>query len=172
MDNKEVSLKLIKCSLRKCFDTDHDVYPVLLPIHLTSIGPGLLSPAVLLFNITIRCLMPKISRPPYYSIMMMVIPCLNRKATNIDKKKDTCQSSPFLHTRSPAAVHRGDDSPWTHGNDSWTWLQTPQYQILQDKSDLNGMYNQNDVWSLPPSGQKTTHMMTSARGKQHRGTTN
>ena len=41
-------------TIQKCFDTDNDVYLALLQIHSTLMGPGLPSPAALMFNIQIR----------------------------------------------------------------------------------------------------------------------
>ena len=40
--------------MKKCFDTNNDVYLALLQIHLTSIDPGLPNMAALMFNTPIR----------------------------------------------------------------------------------------------------------------------
>ena len=68
----EVCIKFIKWTVKKCFDTNNDVYLALLQILSTPNGPLLGSPAALIFNKPIRGLMPKLSRHPYYKILVMI----------------------------------------------------------------------------------------------------
>ena len=49
--------------MRKCFDTNNDVFLGLLQIRSTSIGPGLPNSAALLFSRSLGGLLPKLSRP-------------------------------------------------------------------------------------------------------------
>ena len=53
-----------KAIAQKCFDTKSDPHTVLLQIRSTPLGPGLPSPATLLFNHTIKGIMSTINRPP------------------------------------------------------------------------------------------------------------
>ena len=46
----EVCIKFIKCTMKKCIETNEDIYEVLLQIRSTPLEPGLLSPNTLLFN--------------------------------------------------------------------------------------------------------------------------
>ena len=57
-------IKFVKCTLKKCFDSEVDPYIALLQIHMTPLGQGLSRPATLLFNCRIRSIMPIINRPP------------------------------------------------------------------------------------------------------------
>ena len=55
----EACVKFIKKhDMKKCFDTNNDVYLALLHICLTPFGPGLPSPASLIFSREIRDQMP------------------------------------------------------------------------------------------------------------------
>ena len=60
----ETGIKFVKCIVKKYFDTHNNKYLVFLQVGLMSIGPGLLSLAVLLFSMPVTGLMPKISRSP------------------------------------------------------------------------------------------------------------
>ena len=57
----DMSMKLEKYDIETCFDTSHDVYLALLQIYSTPIGPGLPSPAALMFNRPVRGPMKKLS---------------------------------------------------------------------------------------------------------------
>ena len=60
----EACIRLIKHTLKKCLDTKSDSHIALLQMISTSLGPGLPSPAMLLFNHPIRGIMSVINRPP------------------------------------------------------------------------------------------------------------
>ena len=59
----EVCVKFVKCTLKKCFDTNADPHIALLQIQMTPLGPGLPRLSTLLFNHPIKGIMPIISRP-------------------------------------------------------------------------------------------------------------
>ena len=60
----EACFKFIKCTLKKCADSDGDIHMVLFQICTTSLGQGLPSPTTLLFNCLVRGIMPVIDRKP------------------------------------------------------------------------------------------------------------
>ena len=60
----EAYIKYVKCTTKKCRQTNNDVNFALLQIRSTLEGPGILSPATLLFNRLIRALLPQIGRKP------------------------------------------------------------------------------------------------------------
>ena len=60
----EACIKFIKCTLKKCTDSSGDIHMALLQINTTPLGPGLPSPATLLFNHLVCCVMPVIDRKP------------------------------------------------------------------------------------------------------------
>ena len=53
-----------KACYQKCIDTKPDIHIALLQIRSTLLGPGLSSPAMLLFNHTIQGIMPIVNIPP------------------------------------------------------------------------------------------------------------
>ena len=59
----EVCIKFIKQTLKKCLDNKYDQHLALLQIRSTTLGPGLPSPASLLFNHAIGGILPIINRP-------------------------------------------------------------------------------------------------------------
>ena len=59
----EVYFKFIKHTIKKCIDTKSDIPIALLQITLTPLGPGLPSPAMLLFSDPRRGIMPITNRP-------------------------------------------------------------------------------------------------------------
>ena len=69
----EAWVKFIKHTTRKCIHTRLDIHIALLQIRSTMLGPGLPSPATLLFNHPIRDIMPVVNRPLINSILMMNI---------------------------------------------------------------------------------------------------
>ena len=60
----EACIKFVMCTLTKCFDTKGDLHIALLQIRMTLVGPGLPSPATILFNCPTRGIMPINNRPP------------------------------------------------------------------------------------------------------------
>ena len=58
----EACIKLVKCTLKNCHDTNSDMHLALLHITMMSLGPGLPSPATQLFNQPTRGIMPIINR--------------------------------------------------------------------------------------------------------------
>ena len=56
--------QICKAYYQKCTDTKSDIHIALLQIRSTLLGPGLQSPATLLFNHPIRGTMPIINRLP------------------------------------------------------------------------------------------------------------
>ena len=64
--NKQVEacLKFIKHTIKKYSDSSGDVHMALLQIRTTPLGQGLASPATLLFNHPVCCIMPVIDRKP------------------------------------------------------------------------------------------------------------
>ena len=58
----EAFIKFVKCSIKKCRQTNNDVHFALLQIRSTLVNAGLPSPAMMLFNIPIRALLPQIGR--------------------------------------------------------------------------------------------------------------
>ena len=57
-------IKFIKCTLKKCANSGGDIHMVLLQIHTTPLGQGLLRLATLLFNNLVCGVMPVIDRKP------------------------------------------------------------------------------------------------------------
>ena len=76
----EVCIHFMKCTMKKCFDTNNDVNPALLQIHSIPLNQGLLSPAALILNRPTRGLMTKLSKHLYYLIIMIFL-LPDRKAT-------------------------------------------------------------------------------------------
>ena len=61
--NRQIKcIKFINCTLKKCADSGGDIHMVLLQIHTTPQGQGLLSLATLLFNCPVYSVMPVIDR--------------------------------------------------------------------------------------------------------------
>ena len=59
----EASIKFIKCTLKKCFDSRSNPHIALLQICITPLGQGFCSPTIMLFNWLIRGVLPVINRP-------------------------------------------------------------------------------------------------------------
>ena len=60
----EACIKFIKCTIKKYTDTGGDIHMAILQIRTTSLGQGLPSPTMLLFNCPVRGIMPVMDRPP------------------------------------------------------------------------------------------------------------
>ena len=65
--------KVCKAHYEEVFDTNSDVYLALLQIEPTPIGPVLPTPAALMFNRSVRGLMPKLSRPLCNVICLIIL---------------------------------------------------------------------------------------------------
>ena len=65
--------QIYQADTQKCFDTKSDPHVDLLHIISTPLGSGLPSPATLLFNHPIRCIMPILTRLPTNQIMIKSI---------------------------------------------------------------------------------------------------
>ena len=63
----EAYIKFMKCTMTKCIETNDDIHVALVQIRATSLGPGLPSPAKLLFNHSIQGIMLIINRIPINS---------------------------------------------------------------------------------------------------------
>ena len=105
--------------MKKYFDADNDVFLALLQIcrHVsTPIGPGLQSPAALMSNRSIRCLIAKLRRSTilfdhdddHYASL------IERQQT-ADRNKYTDKRSLLLSTVLTVAVQHEDDTTWTYG---------------------------------------------------------
>ena len=76
--------------MEKCFYPDNDIYLALLKIHWTPIGPGLLSPALLLFSRAIRCPNDKVNQTTIiFDYNDEHYAALIERQLNADKSKDT-----------------------------------------------------------------------------------
>ena len=93
----EACIKLVKHTLKKCFDTKGDVHIALLQIQMTPLGPGFPSPATILFNCPIRGIMPKINNEEHYEAI------LNRQ-TKDDKNQGNPRNYVFILTGPTIAV--------------------------------------------------------------------
>ena len=88
----EVYIKLVKCTMKKCGDTKSDIHLALLQVRMMPLGPGLPSPATLLFNCSARGIMPIINRLPIgidnddeHHLVLV------KRQTKNDKKYDTAR---------------------------------------------------------------------------------
>ena len=57
-------IKFVKCTIKKCRQTNNNVHFVLLQIRSTLVGAALPSTALMLFSRPIRALLPQIGREP------------------------------------------------------------------------------------------------------------
>ena len=60
----EAHINFVKCTIKKCFDTNNNVNLALLQMRSTPIGNGWLSPAIVLFIGLISGLLTKIHKTP------------------------------------------------------------------------------------------------------------
>ena len=60
----KVCIKFIKCTIKKCLDSGSDMHMGFQEIQTTPLGQGLPSPAMLLLNCPVHCIMPVIDRKP------------------------------------------------------------------------------------------------------------
>ena len=105
-----------KADNQKCIDTKSVLHITLLQIRSTPLGPGLLSPATLLFNCQKRSIMQIISRLPispnnndeYYEALV-------ERGTKKDKNHDTPQNYDFISIGSTVVVQQEDGRLWTYG---------------------------------------------------------
>ena len=112
----EVCIKLVKCTMTKCHYTNADIHLALLQFRTMPLGPGLPSPAALLFNNPTRGKMPIIDRTPisidnddeYHKALV-------KRQTKNDKKYDPARNYTLLPIGSTVAVKREGSDRWTHG---------------------------------------------------------
>ena len=64
---EEAYIKFIKCTMKKCMETNEDIHVALLKIRSTPLEPELPSPFTLLFNHPIRGIVPIMNRLPINS---------------------------------------------------------------------------------------------------------
>ena len=110
----EACIKFIKCTFKKCADSGRDMNMALLQIHTTPLGPGLLSPATLLFNQPVCSIMPVLDRKPvgedydyeHYSRFV------DRQHRN---DNDASAMFGFIPIGSAVVVQWEDGGLWTHG---------------------------------------------------------
>ena len=101
----EACIKFIKCTMKKCIETNDDIHIALLQIRATPLEPGLPSPAMLLFNYPIHGIMPVINRIPinsdndddHYEALV-------RRQTGNDKNYDTARNYDLFSVGSTVAV--------------------------------------------------------------------
>ena len=104
----------VKCTIKKCRQSNNDVNFALLQIRSTPIGTGIPSPAMLLFNKPIRVLLPQIVREAinvnkddgYYN-------ALKSRQETYTKNNDAHKDLHFC-AGSTVAVYRKDGAPWIH----------------------------------------------------------
>ena len=108
--------KIVKHTLKKCFDSKGDPCRALLQIHMTPLGQGLPSSVTMLLNHPIRGIMPIISGPlvdrdndeEYYEVLV------KRQRQN-DKKQGTPRNYVSIPIGSTVAVQQKVGGLWTHG---------------------------------------------------------
>ena len=86
----EVHIKFIKPTIKKCIDTKSNIHIALLQLKSTLLGPGLLSPAMLLFNHPKTGILPIVKWTPInlYNNDEQYEMLVNRQTKN-DKNLDT-----------------------------------------------------------------------------------
>ena len=112
----EACIRFVKHTLKKCFDTKGDPHIALLQTQMNPLGPGLPSPATILFNHPIRGLMSIISRLPvginnyeeHYAALV------NRQMKD-GKNQGTPRNYVSIPTGSTAAVQCEGGGLWIHG---------------------------------------------------------
>ena len=112
----EACIKFLNCTIKTCKWTNTDVHFALFQIRPTLIDTGMSSPATLLFNRSIKLLLPDIARDlinvnndeEYYKV-------LKARQNAYIKNNDTHKESTFFSTGSSVPVWREDGSPWMHG---------------------------------------------------------
>ena len=112
----EACIKFVKCTIKKCLDSNNGVNLALLQIRSLSIGTGLPSPAMLLFNRPGRGLLPQINREP----ININNDDVQYRAFKAHQSKyitdsDTHKESPSFLIGSTVAIQCEDEGPWTHG---------------------------------------------------------
>ena len=129
-------IKFIKCTFKKCTKSGGDINMALLQIYTTPLGQGLLSPATLMFNRQVCCIMPVLDHKPiskdndgeHHSKL------IDRQ----HKNKQWCFTSVCISPHrvscsGPAgrwqAVDSGDNSPYRRPQPSWLSLHyTPNHK--------------------------------------------
>ena len=112
----EACIKFIKCTIKKCSDSNGDIHKVLLQIRTTPLGQGLPNLAMLLFNHLVCSIMPVLDRKPvsvdnddeHHKKLM------HRQGKN-NTNNDTSQVFVSIPTQSTVVVQQEDGGPWTHG---------------------------------------------------------
>ena len=112
----EACIKSNKCTIKKCSDSSGDVHMALLQIRTTSLGQGLSSLAMLLFNHPVCSIMPVIDIKP---ISVDNDDEHHKKLTyrqgKNDPNNDTSQVFVSIPIGSTVGVQWEDGGPWTHG---------------------------------------------------------
>ena len=118
----EACLKFVKQTMKKCFDNNTDVNLALIQIRSMPVGPGLLSPATLLFNRPMRGLVPSTSR------MLINIDYdednyhkLKAEQNEASKNNDTFNKYTLFPIGSTEAVQWEDGGLCTHGTTPGHW---------------------------------------------------
>ena len=105
----------MKCTIKKCTDTNLDIHIALLQIRSAPLGADLPSPAMLLFNHPIRGIIPIINRLPFNSNNNYDhCKALVKRQTKNDKYHGTARNYASFALRSTVAVHLEDGRLWTH----------------------------------------------------------
>ena len=110
----EACIKFIKWTFKKCAKSSRDINMALLQIDTTPLGPGLPSPATLLFNRQVWGIMSVLDHKPirqdcddnHYGKLM------DRQQKN---DNDTPPVFPCIPTGSAVMVQQEDGRPWTYG---------------------------------------------------------
>ena len=112
----DAGIKFVKCTIKKCRQTNNDVHFALLQIRSILVGTGLPSAASLLFNRPIRALLLQIGKEPInVNNDDESYEALKSRQEAYTKNNDTHKDSTFFSAGSTVAVQREDGSPWMHG---------------------------------------------------------
>ena len=110
----EACIKFIKCTFKKCTDSDRDINMALLQICMMPLSQDLLSPATLMFSRQVCGIMPVIDHKP------LVKDCDDDHHNKLIERqqKNTNEASaifPCIPIGSAVVVQQEDGGPWTHG---------------------------------------------------------
>ena len=109
----EACIQLVKCTIKKCRQTNNSVHFALLQIRSTPISARLPSPATMLFNRLIRTLLLQIGKEPInVNKDDKYCKALISKNNAYTKKNDTHKDSTIISPGSTAAVQMEDRIPW------------------------------------------------------------
>ena len=112
----ETCLQFVICTSKTCLDTNQDVILTLLQIISMPIGSGLPSPAMLLLNRPIKCLLPEMyTEPIKINNDDAQHEVLKGHQIEYVKNNDNKKIHLFFSIESTVAVQWEDGRPWIHG---------------------------------------------------------